>query len=151
MARGELLLGEDRPAEASPILGRSWRLWQENDLPYESALARLHYAEAIAAEGDRATARRDLRAARAVFERLGATLDVQRVDALLGEERRRPRPKRRESPGRSCSPTSSPRRTWSDCRRRGLGELLAWHNRELRSAFASHRGDEVKTPVTASS
>jgi class 3 adenylate cyclase len=24
------------------------------------------------------------------------------------------------------------------------GELLAWHNRELRSAFASHRGEEVK-------
>ena len=27
-ARGELFLGEDRPAEASPLLGRSWRLWQ---------------------------------------------------------------------------------------------------------------------------
>ena len=26
-AKGELLLGEDRPSEASPILGRSWRLW----------------------------------------------------------------------------------------------------------------------------
>ena len=63
-ARGELLLGEDRPSEASPILGRSWRLWQETDLPYESARARLHYAEALAAEGDPETARRDLRAAR---------------------------------------------------------------------------------------
>ena len=52
MAKGELLLGEDRPSEASPILGRSWRLWMENDLPYESARARLRYAEAIAAEGD---------------------------------------------------------------------------------------------------
>ena len=28
-ARGELLLGEDRPSEASPLLGRSWRLWQQ--------------------------------------------------------------------------------------------------------------------------
>jgi class 3 adenylate cyclase len=25
------------------------------------------------------------------------------------------------------------------------GELLAWHNRELRSAFASHRGEEVNS------
>jgi class 3 adenylate cyclase len=25
------------------------------------------------------------------------------------------------------------------------GELLSWHNRELRSAFASHRGEEVKS------
>jgi tetratricopeptide (TPR) repeat protein len=80
-AKGELLLGEDKPSEASPILGRSWRLWTDNDLPYESARARLRYAEAIAAEGDKATAQRDLRAARS------------------------------ESPGRSCSPTSSPRRT----------------------------------------
>ena len=58
----------------------------DNDLPYESARARLRYAEAIAAEGDKATAQRDLRAARTVFERLGATLDLQRVDALLGAD-----------------------------------------------------------------
>ena len=50
--RGELLLGEDRPSEASPILGRSWRLWLDTELPYESARARLRYAEAEAADGD---------------------------------------------------------------------------------------------------
>ena len=44
-----------------------------------------------AAEGDEATARMDLRAARTVFERLGATLDLQRVDALLGGGARSPR------------------------------------------------------------
>ena len=82
-ARGELLLGEDKPSEASPLLGQGWRLWQSSDLPYEAARARLHYAEAVAAEGDRSTARRDLLAARAVFQRLGATLDLERVDALL--------------------------------------------------------------------
>ena len=144
-AKGELLLGEDRPSEASPILGRSWRLWMENDLPYESARARLRYAEAIAAEGDKATAQLDLRAARTVFERLGATLDLQRVNALLGEEQ---------------APTASAQRvtrtfmftdivTSTDLI--GLvgdeawAELLAWHNRELRSSFASHRGVEVKS------
>ena len=40
-ARGDLLLHEDKPAEASPLLGRSWRLWQQTDLPYEAARARL--------------------------------------------------------------------------------------------------------------
>ena len=84
-ARGELLLGQDKASEASPVLGQSWRLWQSTNLPYESARARLHYAEALAAEGDATTARRDLVAARTVFERLGATLDLERVDALLGE------------------------------------------------------------------
>jgi class 3 adenylate cyclase len=144
-AKGELLLGEDRPSEASPILDRSWRVWMENDLPYESARARLRYAEAIAAEGDKATAKRDLRAARAVFERLGATLDLQRADALLGEEQ---------------APAASPERvtrtfmftdivTSTDLVAllgdEAWAELLSWHNRELRSAFASHRGEEVNS------
>jgi class 3 adenylate cyclase len=144
-AKGELLLGEDRPSEASPILGRSWRLWMENDLPYESARARLRYAEAIAAEGDTATAQRDLRAARTVFERLGATLDLERVDALLGDGQ---------------APTAAAERvtrtfmftdivTSTDLigvvGDEAWAELLSWHNRELRSAFASHRGEEVKS------
>lgn len=144
--RGELLLGEDRPSEASPILGRSWRLWQETDLPYESARARLRYAEAMAAEGDQAAATRDLRAARGVFERLGAKLDLVRVDALLGAG--------------GPSSTSTGKRlvrtfmftdivTSTDLV--GLmgdeawGELLQWHDRELRSAFANHRGEEVNS------
>jgi class 3 adenylate cyclase len=144
-AKGELLLGEDRPSEASPILSRSWRLWLDNDLPYESARARLRYAEAIAAEGDKATAQRDLRAARTVFERLGATLDLQRVDALLGEE---------QTPAASAGRVT---RTFmftdivTSTDLVGLvgdeawAELLSWHNRELRSAFASHRGEEVNS------
>jgi class 3 adenylate cyclase len=144
--RGELLLGEDRPSEASPILGRSWRLWQDTDLPYESARARLRYAEAVAAEGDQATATRDLRAVRTVFERLGAMLDLQRVDALLGE-------------GATPSARASSRLTktfmFTDIVTStdliGLigdeawDELLRWHDRELRSAFAQHRGEEVKS------
>lgn len=142
--RGELLLGEDRPGEASPLLGRSWRLWQETDLPYESARARLRYAEAVAAEGDPAAARLDLRAARAVFERLGATFDLARADALLGEE------------AASSAPASKRTiRTFmftdivTSTDLVGLigdeawGELLRWHDRELRAAFASHRGEVV--------
>jgi class 3 adenylate cyclase len=142
--RGELLLGEDRPADASPILGRSWRLWRETDLPYESARARLHYAEALAAEGETATARRDLKAARAVFERLGARLDVARVDALLGPETVAAEP-HAERVTRTLMFTDIVTSTdligligddaW--------GALLRWHDRELRSAFASHRGEEV--------
>jgi len=144
-AKGELLLGEDRPSEASPILSRSWRLWLENDLPYESARARLRYAEAIAAEGDMATAQRDLRAARTVFERLGATLDLQRVDELLGED---------HAPAGSAERVT---RTFmftdivTSTDLVGLmgdeawAELLSWHDRELRAAFATHRGEEVKS------
>jgi class 3 adenylate cyclase len=144
-AKGELLLGEDRASEASPILNRSWRLWLENDLPYESARARLRYAEAIAAEGDTATAQRDLRAVRTVFERLGATLDLQRVDALLGEEQAP------AASGQRVTRTFMFTDIVTSTDLIGLvgdeawAELLSWHNRELRSSFANHRGEEVKS------
>jgi class 3 adenylate cyclase len=141
-ARGELLLGQEKASEASPVLDRSWRLWQTTDLPYESARARLTYAQALAAEGDDAAARRDLLAARSAFERLGATLDLERVDALLGAGTA---PAKAERATRTFMFTDIVTSTdlvgvigdeaWS--------ELLAWHDRELRAAFAQHRGEEV--------
>jgi class 3 adenylate cyclase len=143
-ARGELLLGQDKASEASPVLSQSWRLWQTTDLPYESARARLRYAEALAAEGDPAAARRDMLAARSTFERLGATLDLQRVDALLGEGTPAPAPQA-ERVAKTFMFTDIVTSTdlvgvigdeaWS--------EVLRWHDRELRSAFAQHGGDEV--------
>ncbi len=147
-ARGELLLGQDKASEASPILGQSWRLWQTSNLPYESARARLSYAEALAAQGDEALAHRDLLAVRTVFERLGATLDLERVDALLGGAATTPAA---GSAGKADRVTRAFMFTdivtstdligvigddaWS--------EVLGWHDRELRSSFAQHLGEEV--------
>ncbi len=127
-----------RPSEASPVLGQSWRLWQTTDLPYESARARLRYAEALAAEGDPAAARRDLRAARTAFERLGATLDLQRVDALLGEgaRHRRPVPTRRVTRTFMFTDIVTSTDLVGLIGDEAWGELLRWHDRELRSAFA---------------
>jgi class 3 adenylate cyclase len=144
-AKGELLLGEDRPSEASPILSRSWRLWLDNDLPYESARARLRYAEAIAAEGDEATAHRDLRAARTVFERLGAIRDLQHVDALLGESSLPAAPAERVTKTLMFTDIVTSTDLIGVVGDEAWAELLAWHNRELRSSFASHRGEEVKS------
>jgi class 3 adenylate cyclase len=78
------------------------------------------------------------------FERLGATLDLKRVDALLGEEGA---PSTSERVTRTFMFTDIVTSTdlvgiMGD---EAWGELLSWHNRELRSAFASHRGEEVKT------
>jgi class 3 adenylate cyclase len=83
-------------------------------------------------------------AARAVFERLGATMDVRRVDELLGEE----------APGIAATGGRVTKTfmftdivTSTDLV--GLigddawSELLRWHDRELRTAFAEHRGEEV--------
>ena len=142
-ARGELLLGEDKPAEASPLLGRSWRIWQATDLPYEAARARLHFAEALAAEGDATAAQRDLRAARAAFERLGATLDLQRVDELLGDDRSASRTTQRATKTFMFTDIVTSTDLVGLIGDEAWAELLHWHDRELRSAFAQHRGEDV--------
>ena len=142
-ARGELLLGEKNAAEASPVLGQSWRLWQTSDLPYEAAKARLRYAEALTAEGDDATAKRDLRAARATFERLGASTEIRRVDGLLGAD---------EGAATVAHQSHKVTRTFmftdivTSTDLVGLigddawSELLSWHDRELRDAIGKHSG-----------
>ncbi len=147
-ARGELLLGEDKASEASPVLDQSWRLWRTSDLPYESACARLQYAEALAAEGDDATARRDLRAARSVFEGLGATLDLERTNALLGAGAAEPR-RAGATPGARVVMAFMFTDIVTSTDLVGVigdaawAELLDWHDRELRAAFARHDGLEV--------
>ena len=101
-------------------------------------------AEAEEAEGDQEAARRDMRAARSAFERLGATRDTQRVDALLGEDTA---PTARTSKRVTKTFMFTDIVTSTDLI--GLigddawAELLRWHDRELRSAFAQHRGEEV--------
>jgi len=145
-ARGELLLGEHKPQEASPVLGQSWRLWQATDLPYEAARARLHYAEALAAEGDESMARRDLLAVRSVFERLGATLDLQHVDVLLADESGRAAPVRPdERATRTFMFTDIVTSTdlVSVIGDEPWNELLEWHDRELRGVIGQHRGEVV--------
>jgi class 3 adenylate cyclase len=144
-ARGELLLGEEKPAEASPVLRQSWRLWQATELPYEAARARVRYAEALSGEGDDGMAKRDLQAARVVFERLGATLDLKRVDALLGAAGTTTTSRAGERVTRTFMFTDIVTSTdlvgligdeaWE--------ALLQWHDRELRAAFVAHDGDEI--------
>jgi class 3 adenylate cyclase len=146
-ARGELLLREDKPSEASPVLGQSWRLWQTTDLPYESARARLRYAQALVAEGDQVAARRDMLAARAVFQRLGATRDLQTVDALLGEGVAPPaRSIERATKTFMFTDIVTSTDLVSLIGDDAWSELLSWHDRELRSAFAQHSGEEISHP-----
>jgi class 3 adenylate cyclase len=144
-ARGEVLLHTDRPGEALPVLGKAWRLWAEIELPYESARARLLYGKALIATGDSRSGRRDLRAARTVFERLGATLDLRRVDAMLGTE---------DAAGASNAARVARTFMFTDIVTSSdliglIGDeawdkLLRWHDRELRSSIDRYGGEEVK-------
>jgi class 3 adenylate cyclase len=144
-ARGEIELHDGRFAEAAVALDKAWRLWREIDLPYESARARLLLGRAKAAAGDETTARMELGAARSTFERLGAVLDVRKVDELLGDDAPRP-----AGDGRRVSKTFRFTDIVTSTDLVGLigddawEDVLRWHNRALRSTFAKHRGQEVR-------
>jgi DNA-binding CsgD family transcriptional regulator len=82
-ARGALLLAlADAPA-ALERLRRASTSWQDLQLPYEAAQARMLCGQAARAVGDEDGGRAELRAALGAFERLGAVRDVATVEALL--------------------------------------------------------------------
>jgi class 3 adenylate cyclase len=142
-ARGEIALHQGDLAEAVSALDRAWRLWRDLAFPYETARARMLLGQTHLADGEPALAKRELGSARSTFEKLGAAPDLRRIDQLLHD----------------LAPPSVPRarvtRTFmftdivtSTDLIGVLGDsawesLLAWHDRELRSAFTSHGGAEV--------
>ncbi|HEY6595718.1 MAG TPA: response regulator transcription factor [Asanoa sp.] len=77
-----LVLLADGSAEAGGALRRAWRLWQELDMPYEAASARVAIGQALRAGGDEDAAQLEFDAARWWFEQLGAAPDLARVATL---------------------------------------------------------------------
>ena len=81
-ARGAVELARGEAAAALIPLRRSFELWQELEVPYESARARVLVGLACRGVGDHDTAALELAAARATFADLGAGPDLERVDRL---------------------------------------------------------------------
>jgi tetratricopeptide (TPR) repeat protein len=82
-AQGAVLLAEGSGDRAVPTLRRACKLWQEIQLPYETATARLLLAQAYRATGAAEDAELELRAATSAFKSLGA--DVAMASALTGD------------------------------------------------------------------
>jgi class 3 adenylate cyclase len=141
-ARGEVELAEGDAAGALADLREGCRLWQQIDAPYEAARVRVLMGLAHRALGDEEAAALDLRAALSGFERLGARPDATRARELLGGQSL-------SRPGTRLIKTfmftdivkSTPLveaigdEAWED--------LIQWHDKTLRSLFASHGGQEI--------
>ncbi|HLF40174.1 MAG TPA: LuxR C-terminal-related transcriptional regulator [Acidimicrobiia bacterium] len=80
-ARGRLQVAQ-RDAAACGTLGVALKRWQELDVPYEVATARLLLGLACRDGDDHDAAAASFAAAESVFEQLGAALDVRRVREL---------------------------------------------------------------------
>ena len=81
-ARGAVQVAEGAAMAAVPNLRRACKLWQEIQLPYETATARLLLAGAYRATGSPEDAELELQAAMSTFKGLGAGLDT--AHALFG-------------------------------------------------------------------
>ncbi len=88
-ARGMVELAAGDAQAALQGLRRAWHAWQELDAPYEAARTRVLVGLACRALGDDDTARLELEAAVAGFERLGAVPDAARAAALIEPGRAR--------------------------------------------------------------
>lgn len=89
-AEGVLALAAGDPGAALAPLRRACDAWSGIRMPYEHARSREILGVAMGAGGDENGGSQELLGARVTFERLGAQLDVDAVDALLGSPDRLP-------------------------------------------------------------
>lgn len=81
-AEGAVLLAAGRPSEALPVLRDACRRWRELNAPYDAARVGVLLARACEELGDTDAAQRELAAAAAAFDRIGAAPEAQRVAVL---------------------------------------------------------------------
>jgi class 3 adenylate cyclase len=150
-ARGAVQISEGELSGGMQSLRRGLDLWAEVDAPYEAARARTILADGYRAQDDLERAVVEVQAARSTFERLGAIPDLRRADAVLSDLR--------AIVGEVGRGTSAERviRTFvftdiveSTKLVESLGDeewdsLIQWHDQALRSLFAEHGGEEIKT------
>ena len=84
-ARGQIALAERDRDVAAGSLRRARDEWLRVGAPYETAQARTALAIAFRQQGDEHGATGELQAAQAAFQRLGASLDSERAEELLGK------------------------------------------------------------------
>jgi DNA-binding CsgD family transcriptional regulator len=81
-ARGAVELAEGDARSALTSLRIAFELWRQVEAPYDAAWARVQIGAACRSLGDDDTGALEVRAAREVFERLGAAPALVRLDAL---------------------------------------------------------------------
>ncbi len=83
---GAILLATGDPQQALVSLREAWTMWQRLEAPFESARVRVLLGRACELLGDQETATMHVEAAKSVFERLGAAVELA---ALHGGTRAR--------------------------------------------------------------
>ena len=128
LAHGRVRLAEGDPADAERFCAEAAQLWSEVGAPYEAALARAGFADALRASGSEHRAALELEAARTVLDRI----EAERTARDAGR----------------ASPTAEP--SSSRCRPQRLspgGRLLVGGLRGAHRARARPQGHPLPRPV----
>jgi class 3 adenylate cyclase len=118
----------------------AWKLWTEADAPFEAGQARVQLGQAYQRRGAQELARLELQAAQRTFSRLGAARDLAVTRRLLGEDVEPPS----QRVVRAMMFTDIVRSTSliDAIGDEAWNHLVRWHDKTLRSLFATHGGKE---------
>jgi class 3 adenylate cyclase len=136
-ARGALALHRGDIEAAIASLQDGVRTWCEVDAPYEAVQARVLLARALAADGDDAGARLEIKAATRMAAEAGVAVDLDIAP-------RRPEPALRSVRTFLFSDIVESTRLAEAMGDAAWEQLLRWHDRTLRAEFDRWRGEEVK-------
>jgi class 3 adenylate cyclase len=145
-SKGLVHLATGEHQEAGRLLEQSARLWKQIGAPYESARVRMALAQAYRAAELQERAVHEIRAARSVFERLGARLDMRRAleeEATL--ETSGARSPERETKLFMFTDIVSSTNLVEAIGDEAWGHLVRWHNERIASLVAAYGGDVVRT------
>ena len=142
-ALGAVLVAEGKAEQAAEHLRQATELWRSIDLPYQAASSRVLLARAYEQLGVADSARLELATARDSFEQLGAIPDLRSAietlddltDGAVQGKRRTTALMFTDIVGSTSLIGAIGDDAWE--------QVLRWHDRNLRSMFASHGGREI--------
>ena len=137
--RGVVLAEQGDLSGAATVLETSVQSWQRARTPYRAARARMRLATVLAELGDHGSATLELRAARAVFDRLGAVPDALEAARRLGDAT--PSQAHRTFMFTDIVDSTVVLTTIGDA---AWHRLRQWHDREVTTIVGEHRGEVVK-------
>jgi class 3 adenylate cyclase len=133
LAKGDIEDAERRSLYA-------WKLWTEADAPFEAAQARVQLGQAYQSRGAQELARLEFQAAQRTFARLGAVRDLAATKKFLGEDAELSA----QRVVRAMMFTDIVKSTnlIDAIGDEAWNHLMRWHDKTLRSLFATHGGIE---------
>lgn len=142
-ALGAVLVAEGKAEQAAEHLRQATELWRRIDLPYQAASSRVLLARAYEQLGMADSARLEIATARDSFEELGAIPDLRSAIETLDDLADGPVQGKRRATALMFTDIVGSTSLIGAMGDDAWEHLRRWHDRNLRSIFASHGGREI--------